>query len=139
MSKSKGIIFFVSFLCMWLIMYGVALMSKTVTIPTVGTVKTIGVEADVDFIDWEMVEPNSSNTQLINVQPTGNVPVTLTLATANWTPPNASQFLTLTWNYTGQILQPFEWTPVELTLTVASNVTGIDSFSFDILIIAEET
>lgn len=138
MSKSKAIMFFASFLCIWLIMYGVALMSKTVTIPTVGNVKTVGVDTDVDFIDWDMVDPNSSHTRLINVQATGNSNVTLSLSTANWTPPNASEFLTLTWNYTGSILQPSEWTPVELTLAVSADVTGIDSFSFDILIIAEE-
>lgn len=121
-----------------LLMLGYGLMFNMVTIRNVGRIKTIRVEVDTDFIDWGTLSPDSYATRLINVRSVGNTNVTLLLNASDWNPENASQFLSLSWNYSNQILEPYQWIPIELTLTVSANITGIKNFSFDIWIIAQE-
>jgi hypothetical protein len=107
-----------------------------------GTVKAVGVGVfwdsnctnSVSFIDWGMVEPGSMNNVTVYVRNEGNVAASLSLATENWNPSSASDYLTLSWNYDGQQLNPQEAIPVTLTLSVSSSVEGIESFSFDIII-----
>jgi hypothetical protein len=107
-----------------------------------GTVKAVGVGVfwdsnytnPVSFIDWGMVEPGSMNNVTVYVRNEGNVAANISLATENWNPPNASDYLALSWNYDGRPLNPLEVAQVTLTLTVSSSVQGIESFSFDIII-----
>ncbi len=107
-----------------------------------GIVKVVGVGvfwdsacvSPVSFIDWGFVEPGSVNSIVVYVRNEGNVAAAISLATDNWNPSNASDFLTLSWNYDGKQLNPQEVVPVTLTLTVSSGVQGIISFSFDIII-----
>jgi hypothetical protein len=107
-----------------------------------GTVKAVGVGVFWDsnctntasFIDWGMVEPGSMNNVTVYVRNEGNVAANITLATDNWNPSNASDYLALSWNYDGRQLNPQEVVQVTLTLTVSSSVQGIESFSFDIII-----
>jgi len=107
-----------------------------------GTVKAVGVGVfwnsncthPVSFIDWGVVEPGSMNNVTVYVRNEGNVAANISLATENWNPSNASDYLSLSWNYDGRQLNPQEVVPVTLTLTVSSSVQGIESFSFDIVI-----
>jgi len=107
-----------------------------------GTVKAVGVGVfwdnnctnPVSFIDWGMVEPGSMNNATVYVRNEGNVAANISLATENWNPPNASDYLALSWNYDGRLLNPLEVAQVTLTLSVSSSVHGIESFSFDIII-----
>ena len=107
-----------------------------------GTVKAVGVGVfwdsnctnTVSFIDWGMVEPGSKNNVTIYVRNEGNVAASISLATENWNPSNASDYLTLSWNYDGRQLNPLEVVQVTLTLNISSSVHGIESFSFDIII-----
>ena len=107
-----------------------------------GTVKTVGVgvfwdsncTSAVSFIDWGMVEPGSMNNVTVYVRNEGNVAASISLATENWNPPNASDYLAFNWNYDGRQLNPREIIQVTLTLAVSSSVQGIESFSFDIII-----
>jgi hypothetical protein len=107
-----------------------------------GTVKAVGVgvfwnsncTSPVSFIDWGLVEPGSMNNATVYVRNEGNVAASISLATENWNPPNASDYLALSWNYDGRQLNPREVVQVTLTLTVSSSVQGIESFSFDIVI-----
>lgn len=115
-----------------------AVLSVSVLITNTGNVKTLGdLESDTSFIEWIDLETNSTRTHNISVRVTGNSPAVLSLSTGNWTPSNASDYLALSWNYTGATLQPYVWTPIELTMTVASNATG-GNFAFDIIIIGQE-
>jgi len=114
------------------------------SIPNRARVKGVGVSIWWDYnctlpvseIDWGMIEPNQTKTTAIYIKSVSNVNITLTLSTQNWNPQEASQFITLTWNYTGTPLTPKSVTPIELYLHVAHNVTGIDHFAFDIIIYA---
>ena len=119
------------------------LLTSTTTIGSHGSVKAIGVRVywdssctnEVSSIDWGVIEPGSYTNVTVYVKNTGNSDATLTLSTENWSPSNASNYMTLTWNYDGQSIEPNDVIQVELTLAVASNITGITDFSFDIVII----
>jgi hypothetical protein len=50
------------------------------------------------------------------------------MATADWNPSTASNYLTLTWNYGGDSIGTGEAIQVSLTLSVSSNVVGINNF-----------
>jgi hypothetical protein len=107
-----------------------------------GTVKAVGVGVfwdsnctnPVSFIDWGMVEPGSMNNVTVYVRNEGNVAASISLAADNWNPSNASDYLTLSWNFDGRQLNPLEVVQVTLTLIVSSSVQGIESFSFDIAV-----
>lgn len=100
----------------------------------------IGVYSDGDCssnassVDWGVVEPGSVQNVSLFVRNEGTVAADLYLTTGDWSPSNASEFLTLTWDYSGQILDRFEIVLVVLTLQVSPEVRGISSFSFDIII-----
>ncbi len=105
----------------------------TATINNMGTVKTIGVLCDTSSIAWGWMAPSDSKTVVVNVQAAGTVNVTLVMNTTNWNPPIASAYLTVTWNYSGEIVTT-EWTPVALTLTVDPTIQNVTAFNFDIIL-----
>ena len=117
-------------------------MQSSVRIVGRGTVKAVGVGVfwnsnctnPVSFIDWGVVEPGSTNNVTVYVRNEGNVAAIISLATENWNPSSASDYLALSWNYDGRQLNPQEVVQVTLTLTVSLSVQGIESFSFDIII-----
>ena len=111
--------------------YGV--MQWVLVVHNVAAIKTVGVVADVTSIDWGTIEPGSNVNRTVNFKSVGNVPVTLSFNTSNWQPPQAQQYISLSWNYTGaQVKQA--WTPVKFTLSVNRAVVNVTSFSFDITI-----
>jgi hypothetical protein len=112
------------------------------TISSVGTLKAIGIEVyenqeltnEATTIKWGTLKPGTAETYTIYVSNEGNLPLTLRLSTANWNPSSASNYLTLTWNYNGQTINPGDFIQVTLTLTVSSSITGINGFNFDITV-----
>jgi len=125
-----------------------ALLTTFITIPAIGGIKTIGIEAYEDSnctikilqIDWGLLSPGESKNFTIYLKNEGNIGVILSLTTDNWNPIEASNYIVLTWNYTnGTIISPNEVIALILTLTVDSTITDIASFSFDIIITGEET
>jgi uncharacterized membrane protein len=110
------------------------------TISSVGTLKAIGIEVyqnkdltdKVTAINWGTLKPGDTKTYTIYVHNKGNLPLTLSLSTSNWSPQSASNYLTLTWNYNGQTINKGETVQVTLTLNVSPSVTGISGFRFDI-------
>lgn len=107
-----------------------------------GRVKAIGIGVYQDLrctslltlIDWGMVEPSATVNATAYLRNEGNSPILASMSTGNFAPSNASLFLQTTWNYNGSSIGPSEVFQVEIQLHVASNVTGIDAFSFDITI-----
>lgn len=113
-------------------------------IPSVGVIKTVGCEAywdsaltqNVTQIDWGVIAPGSETNTSIYIKNTSNVPANLTLGTESWNPTNASDYITLYWNYNNQTLAVGQAIPVTFSLDVLANITGITNFSFNIVIIA---
>ncbi len=90
-------------------------------------------------LNWGLVDPNSSNNLTIFIQNEGNSAVSLLLTISNWTPTNASSYMSLIWNYSGQIMSPNEIIPIKLTLTVSPAIINITDFSLQTTITALET
>jgi len=101
----------------------------------VGIYKDINFTVSVTEIDWGIIEPGESKNFSAYIVNESNVPLTLAIRTENWSPLNASSFMTLSWDYNGTQIGVGGSVPVTLTLQVAQPVSGIESFSFDIVIV----
>jgi len=120
-----------------------ALTSVSVYLSSVGTVKAVGVgvywdsgcSQTVSSIDWGLAELGAVKNVTVYIRNEGNAPVTLSLQTSNWNPPNAADYISLSWNYGGQTIGANQVLAVTLSLSIASNIQEITTFSFDIVIV----
>jgi len=118
------------------------LMTITVVIPTTGMVVAVGLKIFQDpelstpltEVDWGVMEPGSSETRTAYVQSVANVDVTLNMTTTMWEPPEAATSIRLTWDAEDALLHPGESVPVVFTLYISEDISGIDAFSFDIVL-----
>jgi len=117
-----------------------------VTLPNLGTVKATGVGVywdigcsnSVTSINWGTVAPGSTNDKTVYIKNEGNAAETLSSTAENWNPPTASMYMSLTWDYGGQVIGVGEVVLVTLSLTVSDTIEGITSFSFDIVIVGSD-
>jgi len=116
-------------------------------VPNSGNVKTVGVGVywdnactnNVTSIDWGFLEPGATVNKTVYIKNEGNTPMVLNMTTDNWNPASASENITLSWNREGYVLNTTA--PVVqaiLTLSVSPNISGVTSFSFDIIITGTE-
>jgi len=120
-----------------------AVMQWTRRIPSIATLKTVGVDVYEDpactvsviQIDWGVVEPGDTAAFDAYIKNESNVPITLTMYAEDWNPVNASNFVSLSWNYDGSEIPVDGSIPVTLVLNVDPATAGISSFSFTIVII----
>lgn len=123
---------------------GILFGSKTLN--NRGNVNAIGVGVyledmcvnEVTTIDWGYMEPGSSKNVTIYIKNEGNTPMTLNMTVGNWNPPTASTYMTLDWNREGSQVNAQSVQETTLTLSVASTIIEVYSFSFDITIIGIE-
>jgi hypothetical protein len=124
------------------------------TLPTIGTIKTIGVEAywdpncenKTETIDWNTVWPGSTKNVTLYIRSVSNVKTALHLNTSNITPANVSEYLNLSWNYDGTPLNPDGIIQVTLFLSASGDYSfarylatnKVKDFSIDIHIVAYE-
>jgi hypothetical protein len=100
----------------------------------------LGVYADsagttpLTRVEWGLLYPGDVIAQELYIRNAGNQATTLQLETANWSPSQASAYLTLSWDYGNELVQPDETIRVTLSLTLASDVQDIQDFSFDIVL-----
>lgn len=119
---------------------------KSKTIHATGEVAAIDVEVYTDrdctvvlnSIDWGRLYPEESRNTTFYVQLFGSTPSTLGLSTDNFAPVAAEQYLALTWDYDGNVLNPGDVLEVTVTLAVSFSITGIESFSFEVIVTAHE-
>lgn len=118
-------------------------LQQNTTISNVGEVKGIGVgiywdqncATEVSSINWGIIEPGSSKNVTVYIRNEGNSVASLTMSVSNWNPSNASDYIDLSWNYQGQVINVSEVLEVAFTLIISSEIQGITSFSFDIVIV----
>jgi hypothetical protein len=119
-----------------------SLLTAYQQIPNTGTVKAVGVgvyedvgcSKNVTSIDWGIIETGAVVNFLVYVRNEGNTRITLNITTLNWDPPQAAQYISLSWNRENHMLEPMSKVQANLTLSVASNIEEITSFRFDIII-----
>ena len=119
-----------------------ALTSVSVYLQSVGTVKAVGVgvywdsgcSQAVSSIDWGLADPGSVRNVTVYVKNEGNAPITLSLQTVNWNPAEAADYISLSWDYGGQAIGVNQVVAVTLSLSISSNIQGITTFSFDVVV-----
>jgi hypothetical protein len=124
-----------------MVVYG--LTSTSVRLSSSGSVKALGVgiywdsacSQTVSSIDWGFVEPGTVKNATVYMRNEGNGSITLSLQTANWNPPNAADYISLSWNYAGQAIGVNQVVAVTLSLSISSKIQGITTFSFDIVVV----
>jgi hypothetical protein len=120
-----------------------ALTSVSVYLSSVGTVKALGVgvywdsacSQAVSSIDWGLAEPGAVKNVTVYNRNEGNAPITLSLQTSNWSPANASDYISLSWDYNDQTIDLNQVIGVTLSLSISSNIEGITTFGFDIVVV----
>lgn len=89
----------------------------------------------VQGIDWGVIEPGENKTIMVYVRNEGNWAFSLSIWAANWSSPEAEQYMNFTSDYQGQPVAVNEVIPVALILSVAPEIQNIKSFSFDVVIV----
>ncbi len=107
-----------------------------------GRIETLGVGVYWDkdcsnpvfYIDWGLIEPGSIKNIPVHIRNEANVPTTILLGSANWDPADASDYITLDWDYSGQVLERNETVKTTLKLLISSSVQNVTDFNVDIVI-----
>ena len=103
-------------------------------LPSLAVIKTIEVETywDADctnkttVIDWGETKPGIAIDKTLYIKSISNFRVTLNLNVTNWSPPDISDYITITWNYNGATLEPGEAIPVTMNLSASSSNDFVD-------------
>jgi hypothetical protein len=121
------------------------LLTAYQTIPSTGNVKAVGVgvysdsncTTNVTSINWGTVGPGSTASQTVYIKNVGNTRESLNMTTANWST-GAYGNITLSWNDESYLLDPGSVVQAVFTLSVSSSISGVASFSFNIIITGTE-
>jgi hypothetical protein len=92
----------------------------------------------VSSIEWGSLEPGTTKTVTLFLKNRGKNPVTLSYYVSDLQPTEIANYLTMTWDYTGQAITFKEVTQVIFTLCVSENAETIAAFSFDIDIVTTQ-
>jgi hypothetical protein len=113
----------------------------TISVPElVGVGNSMDVFCDVNCrnairsIDWGALTPGETKNVTVYVRNEGQGGIVLALNISDWTPPTASNYLSIGWNYSGGVVQSGQTVPIMLTLNVNSSVTGVTDFGVNITI-----
>ena len=94
-----------------------------------------GCNTPLTSLSWGTLEPGGSQNLVCYIRNEGNVAMTLSMYTENWSPANAENYLTLSWNYDSNPIDVDVVVQVTLTLSVSPDITGITTFGFDVSIV----
>jgi hypothetical protein len=108
--------------------------SGTVTAVNVGVYTDAACTQTLTSIDWGAIAPGDSVTRTIYVKNTGSSQITLGMTKTNWSPTGANGPITVTWNRESTTLGVGLYTTAILTLSVSSGISGISTFSVNIVI-----
>ncbi len=142
MQKTRALVIYTIVVSFIAVSVPYALLTTQRTIHGTGTIKGVGIGVYWDLqctdttssLDWGILEPGSQKNYTLYLKNQGNSLLTLSMASENWNPPSATDYMTLTWNREGQQIIPDEVIGFVITLSVSENVQGISTFSFDTVI-----
>ena len=123
-------------------------------IPSIGSIKTIGVEAywdknleeKIESINWDIIWLGSSKNVTLYLRSISNFKTVLFLNASNWNPTILSKYMNLSWNYNGSSIYPGEVISVTITLSSTYSTpileylvsNDVKEYAFDIVIYAIE-
>lgn len=139
---STGAIIAITMVGLILTVTTAGLLSVSQTVSSSGTVTAVnvGVYSDsacttaLTSIDWGTIPPGNSVTRTIYVKNTGNTAITLSMTKTGWNPTTANGPITITWDKEAAALGVGASTAATITLSVSSSISGITSFSVNIVI-----
>jgi hypothetical protein len=99
-----------------------------------GIYDDVNCVTQVSEISWGILSPGMSATNTFYVRNEGDCNIILLLETSDWSPTNAPNYMTLSWDYAGEQLVPNQVIEITLTLSVSENIEGIENFSFNTII-----
>jgi hypothetical protein len=103
-------------------------------------VTAVGSNQDLTNIDWGDLTAGATASRQICVINNGTIPTTLSMSVGDWVPLIAQQYLSITWNYaSGTILQPSTSQTITITINVNQYVTGVNTFTNTIYVIATQS
>ncbi len=132
------LVFAIGMTVVYAVQTGYVSLHNTVTIKGVG----VGIYTNssctqrITSVDWGLAENGTTKNMTVYIRNEGNTLATLSMQTTNWNPSNASQYATLTWDYNGQSMGVNDGVTVVLFLSIAPNIQGTPTFSFDITVYA---
>ena len=88
----------------------------------------------VQSIDWGTLGPGDIENITVFVRNEGENSTMLSLNVSGWNPPNASDYLSIGWNYQGDPIGPGETVPIDLMLYVNQSIAGIADFGVNVTI-----
>jgi hypothetical protein len=104
----------------------------------IATYRDISCTITASEVPWGTLAPGASREYMFYIRNEGAASLKLSLGIANWSPANAANYITLSWNYGGQTVAPNQVVQITLTLKVSQSISGINSFSFDIMLTGTE-
>lgn len=116
--------------------------TKGTTAATLGPVTQLGLSAywdqhclnETTCIEWGPIALGTAKNITMFLKNVGNTEISLSVKGRNWVPPETSGYLSLSWNYTGEILYPEE--VIEVVFNLAVSEYMIDKyFSFDMVFV----
>ena len=139
---STGGLIAIATTALFLIVLTSGLLSTSQNVPATGTISSLNVGVYTDAactmnctsINWGTLSPGNRNTQTVYIKNSGLAPITLSMSNSTWVPSNANNYLTLTWNGAGYVLNPNQSVAAIITLAASANAGSITNFSFNIII-----
>jgi hypothetical protein len=130
--------------------------SFNIHVPTVGTIRLIGVEAyggDTNTTDGQVsldlgaIDVGTPKNVSFYIRSVSNVPTKLDLIVDNWNPDGLARYINISWNYTGTQVAAGEEIPIRIDIDTVNTAefwdylitNHITSFSFSLTIEVSET
>ncbi len=139
-----AVIFAIALTAMVITALAASLLMAYQRVPNYGSVKAVGVGVYSDSscannltsINWGLIEPGAKASREIWIKNIGNTKITLNMTTESWNPNSASDYMELSWNVEGQVLNVNQSIKAVLNLSVSTDIegTGITEFSFTVVI-----
>ena len=139
---SMGAVIAIAVAGLFLTIVSAGLLTTSQTVSSTGsiTVVNVGVYSDsgctipLTSIAWGSLSPGASTTRTMYVKNTGSTQVTLSMTKANWNPAGANGPITVSWDKESTTLAAGNVATAILTLSVSSGISGITSYSVDVVI-----
>jgi len=97
-------------------------------------VSSSNLEYDTTHIDWGAnLDPGDNIERVVKFWNLGTTSMPVTIAVDNFNTAAAQTYLSLTWNYTGQLIGKTP-VPIAFTLHVSPSIQDVSTFSFNIII-----
>jgi hypothetical protein len=88
----------------------------------------------VTQIDWGFLDPGQTTNYSVYVKSQSNVEMTLTMATEDWNPSNATAVVGFSWDCQGRQVSAGTVVLANFTLTMSQTTNGLSGFTFTIVI-----